>query len=189
VHARQLGITLLMHVEMTTPEEEKERIRQLCLQGLREDVLIWPQWCHQNCHFAFNLSDWAALARDMEIIQACKENIERFRANQDLYARDERIDRVVDLRMIWNAMLLGDFVTAKRTFKALEWTTLHTMETRALNIWYQAARAYFNQEESELAVAEFHHAGMLTGYKGFVKRISMDLMGPIYADLNKKRPT
>lgn len=45
-----------------------------------------------------------------------------------------------------------------------------------LNIWYQAARAYFTPEESELAVAEFHHAGMLTGYKGFVKRISMDLM-------------
>ena len=37
-------------------------------------------------------------------------------------------------------------------------------------------------EESELAVAEFYHAGMLTGYKGFVKRISMDLMGPIYAN-------
>ena len=68
-------------------------------------------------------------------------------------------------------------------------TTLNTMETRALNIWYQAARAYFTPEESELAVAEFHHAGMLTGYKGFVKRISMDLMGPIYTDQNKKRPT
>ena len=189
VQARQLGITLLMHVEMTTPKKEKERIRQLCLQGLREDVLVWPQWCHQNCYFAFNLTDWAALARDMEIVQACKENIERFRANQDLYSRDERIDRVIDLRIMWNAMLLGDFVTAKRSFKALKWTTFHTMETRALNIWYQAARAYFTPEESELAVAEFHHAGMLTGYKGFVKRISMDLMGPIYTDQNKKRPT
>ena len=28
-------------------------------------------------------------------------------------------------------------------------------------------------EESELAVAEFYHAGMLTGYKDFVKRISI----------------
>ena len=66
-------------------------------------------------------------------------------------------------------------------FQALEWTNFHTMETRALNIWYQAARAYFIPDESELAVAEFYHAGMLTGYKGFVKRISMDLMAPIYA--------
>ena len=189
VQARQLGITLLMHSEMDTPKEEKERVRQLCLRGLREDLQIWPQWSHQNCYFAFNLTDWAALAKDLEVVQACKENIERFRSNQDLYSRDERIDRVIDLRMIWNTMLLGDFVTAKRLFKALEWTTFHTMETRALNIWYQAARAYFVPGESELAVAEFYHAGMLTGYKGFVKRISMDLMGPIYAQgIKKGRP-
>ena len=182
VQARQLGITLLMHSEMDTPQEEKERVRQLCLRGLREDIQIWPQWSHQSCYFAFNLADWATLAKDLEVIEACTENIQRFRSTQDLYSRDERIDAVIDLRMMWNGMLLGDFTSAKRYFHALEWTTFHTMETRALNIWYQAARAYFVPEESELAVAEFYHAGMLTGYKGFVKRISMDLMGPIYAE-------
>ena len=181
VQARQLGIALLMHAEMDTPQEEKERVRQLCLRGLRDDIEIWPRWSHQSCYFAFNLADWATLARDLELVQACTENIERFRSTQDLYSRDECIDAVVDLRMMWNKMLLGDFASAKRHFHALEWTTFHTMETRALNIWYQAARAYFVPEESELAVAEFYHAGMLTGYKGFVKRISMDLMGPIYA--------
>ena len=181
VQARQLGITLLMHSEMDTPQEEKERVRQLCLQGLRDDIQIWPQWSHQSCYFAFNLADWATLAKDLEVIEACTENIERFRSTQDMYSRDERIDAVIDLRMIWNGMLSGDFASAKRYFHALEWTTFHTMETRASNIWYQAARAYFVPEESELAVAEFYHAGMLTGYKGFVKRISMDLMGPIYA--------
>lgn len=181
VQARQLGIALLMHSEMDTPQEEKERVRQLCLRGLRDDIQIWPQWSHQSCYFAFNLADWATLAKDLEVIEACTENIERFRSTQDLYSRDERIDAVIDLRLIWNGMLSGDFASAKRYFHALEWTTLHTMETRALNIWYQAARAYFVPKESELAVAEFYHAGMLTGYKGFVKRISMDLMGPIYA--------
>ena len=181
VQARQLGITLLMHSEMDTPQEEKARVRQLCLRGLRDDIQIWPQWSHQSCYFAFNLADWATLAKDLEVIEACTENIERFRSTQDMYSRDERIDAVIDLRMIWNGMLSGDFASAKRYFHALEWTTFHTMETRALNIWYQAARAYFVPEESELAVAEFYHAGMLTGYKGFVKRISMDLMGPIYA--------
>jgi hypothetical protein len=182
VQARQLGITLLMHSEVDTPKEEQERVRELCLRGLREDVQIWPQWSHQSCYFAFNLTDWAALAQDLEVVEACQENIVRFRSTQDLYSRDERIDSVVDLRMMWNAMLLGDFTTGRRLFNALEWTTFHTMETRALNIWYQAARAYFVPEESELAVAEFYHAGVLTGYKGFVKRISIDLMGPIYAD-------
>ena len=181
VLARQLGIALLMHSEMDTPEEEKERVRQLCLSGLRDDIQIWPQWSHQSCYFAFNLADWATLAKDLEVIKACTENIERFRSTQDLYSRDERIDAVIDLRLIWNGMLSGDFASAKRYFHALEWTTFHTMETRALNIWYQAARAYFMPEESELAVAEFYHAGTLTGYKGFVKRISIVLMGPIYA--------
>ena len=57
----------------------------------------------------------------------------------------------------------------------------HSMETRALSIWHHAARAYVVPEESDLAVAKFYHAGMLTGYKGFVKRISVDLMGPLYA--------
>ncbi|MDC3397074.1 hypothetical protein OAW57_00100 [Flavobacteriales bacterium] len=183
VQARQLGIALLMHSEMDTPQEEKERVRQLCLRGLRDDIEIWPQWSHQNCYFAFNLADWATLAKDLELVRACSENIERFRSTQDLYSRDERIDAVVDMRMLWNRMVLGDFASAKRYFHALKWSTFHTMETRALNIWYQAARAYFVPEESELAVAEFYHAGMLTGYKGFVKRISMDLMGPIYAGL------
>ena len=181
VQARQLGITLLMHSDLDTPQEAKERIRQICLRGLREDIQIWPQWSHQSCYFAFNLADWATLAKDLEIIEACTENIQRFRSTQDLYSRDERIDAVIDLRLMWNGMLLGDFASAKRYFHALEWTTFHTIETRALNIWYQAARAYFVPEESELAVAEFYHAGILTGYKGFVKRISMDLMGPIYA--------
>ena len=182
VQARQLGISLLMHSETDTPQEDVDRVRQLCLKGLREDVQIWPQWSHQNCYFAFNLADWATLAKDLEILQACEENIKRFRTTQDLYSRDERIDAVIDLRMIWITMLLGDFATSKRHFQALEWTHFHTMETRALNIWYQAARAYFIPDQSELAVAEFYHAGMLTGYKGFVKRISMDLMGPIYAE-------
>ena len=181
VQARQLGITLLMHSDLDTPQEAKERIRQICLRGLREDIQIWPQWSHQICYFAFNLADWATLAKDLEVIEACTENIQRFRSTQDLYSRDERIDAVIDLRLMWNGMLLGDFASAKRHFHALEWTTFHTMETRALNIWYQAARAYFVPEESELAVAEFYHAGILTGYKSFVKRISMDLMGPIYA--------
>ena len=182
VQARQLGISLLLHSEMDTPKEDVDRVRQLCLKGLREDVQIWPQWSHQNCYFAFNLADWATLAKDLEILQACTDSIERFRATQDLYSRDERIDAVIDLRLIWMAMLLRDFATAKRHFQALEWTNFHTMETRALNIWYQAARAYLVPDESELAVAEFYHAGMLTGYKGLVKRISMDLMAPIYAD-------
>ena len=182
VQARQLGISLLMHSETDTPQEEKDQVRQLCLKGLREDVQIWPQWSHQNCYFAFNIADWATLAKDTEILQVCKENVKRFRATQDLYSRDEHIDAVIDLRMMWIAMLLGDFDTSRRQFQALEWTNFHTMETRALNIWYQAARAYFMPDESELAVAEFYHAGMLTGYKGFVKRISLDLMGPIYAE-------
>ena len=181
VHARQLGITLLMHTEMDTPKEEKERVRQLCLRGLREDLQLWPKWSHQSCYFAFNLADWAALSKDLEIIQACNDNIERFRSTQDLYSRDERIDAIIDLRMMWNAILLGEFAKAQRFFRVLEWTMFHSMETRALSIWYHAAKAYIVPEESELAVAEFYHAGMLTGYKGFVKRISVDLMGPLYA--------
>lgn len=182
VQARHLGILLLMHSEMDTPKKEKDRVRQLCLSGLREDLQIWPQWSYQSCYFAFNLTDWATLAKDVDIIQACKENIERFRSTQDFYARDEHIDAIIDLRLIWNDMLLGDFDSAQRLFHAMKWTTFPTMESRALNIWYQAARAYFLPDESELAVAEFYHAGMLTGYKGLVKRISMDLMGPIYAE-------
>lgn len=181
VHARQLGITLLMHSEMDTSKEENERVRQLCLRGLREDLQIWPKWSHQSCYFAFNLADWAALSKDLEIIRACNDNIERFRSTQDLYSRDERIDAVIDLRMMWNAILLGEFAKAQRYFKVLEWTMFHSMETRALSMWYHAARAYVVPEESDLAVAEFYHAGMLTGYKGFVKRISVDLMGPLYA--------
>ena len=182
VQARQLGIILLMHSETDAPKAETDRIRKLCLQGLREGVRIWPKWSHQNCYFAFNLADWATLAKDLDILQACKENIERFRATQDMYSQDERIDAVIDLRMMWIGMMLGDFATAKRHFHGLEWTNFHSLETRALNLWYQAARAYFMPDDSELAVAEFYHAGMLTGYKGFVKRISLDLMAPLYAD-------
>ena len=66
-----------MHAEVDTPEEERERVK-LCLRGLREDVQVWPQWSHQSCYFAFNLTDWAALAQDLEVVEACKENIERF---------------------------------------------------------------------------------------------------------------
>ena len=86
VQARQLGISLLLHSETDTPQEDVDRVRQLCLKGLREDVQIWPQWSHQNCYFAFNLADWATLAKDLEILQACTDSIERFRATQDLYS-------------------------------------------------------------------------------------------------------
>ena len=50
-----------------------------------------------------------------------------------------------------------------------------------------SGQGLFGAGESELAVAEFYHAGMLTGYEEFMKRISMDLMGPIYADKTEKK--
>ena len=72
------------------------------------------------------------LAKDLEIVEACTENIERFRSTQDLYSRDERIDAVIDLRLMWNAMLLGDFATAKRQFQRLGMDQFsHHGDTRA----------------------------------------------------------
>ena len=119
VQARQLGITLLMHAEVDTPKEERERVRELACRG-----------CVRTCRFGLSgatkavtspsTTDWAALAKTWKSSKRAKEH-RAIPVHPGPVLRDERIDSVVDLRMMWNTMLLGDFA-ARRLFNALEWT-------------------------------------------------------------------
>lgn len=171
VQARNIGIVLLGLKETEVSHEHHGEAKALILKGLKEDKAIWPQWCHHQCYFAFNLADWAVLAEDLEVIKAVQENILAFRRTSDNYGSDLQMELLLDLRILWNHLMLGQKEQASSRYNALEGHTFLTTESRTLRMWMEGARAIFRPEERELALREMGHASILNRYSGFYDRI------------------
>lgn len=171
VQARNLGIILLGLKETGVSHEQHEETKALILKGLKEDKAIWPQWCHHQCYFAFNLADWAVMAEDLEVIEAVQENILAFRQTSDKYGSDLQMELLLDLRILWHHIMLGQKEQASSMYNELDGHTFHTMESRTLRMWMEGARAIFRPGARELALGEMMHASILSRYSGFYDRI------------------
>lgn len=171
VYARNTGIRMLGLKESGANPQEYEGTRESLMWALKHSDDVWPRWSHQSCYVAFNLSDWATLAQDLEMIEACRSSIVEFRQRQDLYHRSSDIDNVLDIRMIWHDLMLGNIESAEATIKRLQWDQFQSMESRTLSIWYHAAHTILGQGDVSIHRANFNHYVALTGYKGFGNRI------------------
>lgn len=171
VQARSLGILLLGLHETRVSPKQYEQTKSLVCKGLREDKDIWPKWCHHQCYFAFNLAEWVAMSGDLDVIHAVQENILAFRKTSDNYGSDLNMELVIDLRILWNHILLGQKGQASSMYDTLEGHLFSTMESRALRIWMEGAKAIFRPEKRELALGEMRHASILTRYQGLHERI------------------
>lgn len=171
VYARNTGIRMLGLKETGANAQECKSTRENLMWALNHSDDVWPRWSHQSCYLAFNLSDWATLAGDLEMIEACRNSIVEFRQKQDLYHRSGDIDCVLDIRMIWHDLMLGNIESANATIGRLQWDQFQSMESRTLSIWYHAAQTILSRDDVTLHRANFNHYVSLTGYKGFGNRI------------------
>ena len=171
VCGRNMGIWLLGLKERTGEEERYETYKTFVLDILERTDEIWPRWSNQACYLAFNLSDWVTLGGDLELVSACANRIEAFRAKQDWYHRSQDIEHVLDIRMTWHCLLLGDWHMARLLLVALPWDSFNSMESRTLSIWYHAAHLVLGIEEPQVHRNAFNHYVAMTGYRGFGRRI------------------
>ena len=171
VCGRNMGIWLLALKESTGEEKRYETYKTLVLDILERTDEIWPRWSNQACYLAFNLSDWATLGGDLELVSACANRIEAFRTKQDWYHRSQDIEHVLDIRMTWHCLLLGDWHMARLLLVALPWDSFNSMESRTLSIWYHAAHLVLGIEEPQVHRNAFNHYVAMTGYRGFGRRI------------------
>ena len=118
VQARAIGIQLLATQETPEAEASWQEVKTLALQGLQEDLNIWPRWAHQNCYFAFNMADWAVLSGDRQIIEAVSNNIAAFRTQQDWYNRSTAIETILSIRQVWNWISLHRYDEASHLMRA-----------------------------------------------------------------------
>lgn len=171
VYARNTGIRMLGLKETGSNAQEYKSTRDNLMWALKHSDDVWPRWSHQSCYVAFNLSDWATLAQDDELIEGCRTSIVEFRQRQDLYHRSSDIDTVLDIRMIWHDLMLGNTESAEATLNRLQWDEFQSMESRTLSIWYHAAQTILSRDDVPIHRANFNHYVALTGYKGFGNRI------------------
>ena len=169
--ARNLGIHLLAATSGQKNAMESHEIRGVILHGLENDTTLWPRWANQNCYFAFNLAEWAVLSWDKEIIAAVQQNIDNFRQRQDWYNRDSTLDTLLDLRQVWNLIVLGQKAQAKELAETIAWSEFVTMETRTLSMWFHLAQYVLGIAPKEISMANFQHNSVLTGYQGLTDLI------------------
>lgn len=150
---------------------ESHEIRGVILHGLENDTTLWPRWANQNCYFAFNLAEWAVLSWDKEIIAAVQQNIDNFRQRQDWYNRDSTLDTLLDLRQVWNLIVLGQKAQAKELAETIAWSEFVTMETRTLSMWFHLAQYVLGLAPKEISMANFQYNSVLTGYQGLTDLI------------------
>ena len=171
VQARAIGIQLLATQEAPEAEMSWQEVKTLALQGLQEDLNIWPRWAHQNCYFAFNMADWAVLSGDRQIIEAVSNNIAAFRAQQDWYNRSTAIETILSIRQVWNWISLHRYDEASQLMESVEWPIQHSFEVRTLGMWHHGARRILGLTTEGMYQANLRYAANLTGYSGFAKRI------------------
>ena len=171
VQARSLGILLLAGQEGVVLQKNLDETRQLILDGLERETELWPRWANQNCYFAFNLADWAILANDVDVVNAVAKNIEAFQSQQDWYNRDSAMDAILNLRQIWNWIVLDRREDAAMLAQQLDWANIHTMETRTLSLWFHAAMWVLELADKDASLANIRHHASLTKYQGFERRI------------------
>ena len=162
---------LLAGQEGVVPQKDFDETRQLILAGLQRETTLWPRWANQNCYFAFNLADWAMLSQDADIVDAVAKNIEAFQSQQDWYNRDSAMDAILNLRQIWNWIVLDRREDAAMLAQQLDWANIHTMETRTLSLWFHAAMWVSVWRTRMPALRTFVHHASLTKYHGFERRI------------------
>ena len=156
---------------MLFPQKDFDETRQLILAGLERETELWPRWANQNCYFAFNLADWAILSQDADIVDAVAKNIESFQSQQDWYNRDSAMDAILNLRQIWNWIVLDRREDAAMLAQQLDWANIHTMETRTLSLWFHAAMWVLGLADKDASLANIRHHASLTKYHGFERRI------------------
>ena len=171
VCARNMGIWALGLSETPGKEQLFEDYKTFVLEVLDRTDNIWPRWSNQACYLAFNLSDWATLIGDLQLVRACATHIQAFRARQDWYHRSEEIEHVLDVRLTWHHLLLGDWRNAELILSGLPWETFVSMESRTLSIWYHAAHLVLGMDEPQIHRNAFNHYVAMTGYRGFGRRI------------------
>ena len=111
------------------------------------------------------------MTKDLEVIEAVQTNILSFRQTSDKYGSDLQMELLLDLRILWNHIMLGQKEQAALIYNALEGHMFHTMESRTLRMWMEGAKAIFRPGERELALGEMGHAAILSRYSGLHGRI------------------
>ena len=81
------------------------------------------------------------------------------------------MDAILNLRQIWNWIVLDRREDAAMLAQQLDWANIHTMETRTLSLWFHAAMWVLGLADKGASLANIRHHASLTKYHGFERRI------------------
>lgn len=171
VQSRQLGISMLAESEGHGKASDGRTAVDLAMEGLHNELVLWPRWANQSCYFAFNLADWAILSGQLGVVEAINQNIEKFQSSQDWYNRDSDMDTILNLRQAWNWLALDQKDNAARILQNLDWLSFDSMEKRTLALWYHSALGLLNLAPMDVCKANMNQAAAVTQYHGLKRRI------------------
>ena len=185
--AMNLGVWLLALKEHDEGGKDFLKLKEKLLETGEKAHEIWPIWFNQTGYFQYTLSEWAVLARDLDLVKAMDGLIETFRKTQDYYHRNQHTETVLDLRQMWNAIFLGDLDRARTLEKRIKFELFSHVDSRMLGMWYHGALQVLDPEGARLHVANFDHVLSLTQYHGLGRRI-LSLVSQ-FRNRDKKSPT
>ena len=166
-----LGVWLLALKEHNAGGEEYEKLRTKLLKTSAKAHEIWPVWFNQTAYFQYTLSEWAVLAGDLELVEVMDGLIEGYRKTQDYHHRNHYTEATLDLRQMWNAIVLGDLDRARMLEKRIQFELFRNVDTRMLGMWYHGALQVLDPDGARLHIANFDVNLSLTQYHGLGRRI------------------
>ena len=169
--AMNLGVWLLALKEHNRGGEEYEKLKTKLLTTGAKAHEVWPVWFNQTAYFQYILSEWAVLAGDLELVEAMDGLIEGYRKTQDYHHRNHHIETTLDLRQMWNAIVLGDLDRARMFEKRIQFDLFRNVDTRMLGMWYHGALQVLDPDGARLHIANFDVSLSLTQYHGLGRRI------------------
>jgi hypothetical protein len=94
-----------------------------------------------------------------------------FRKTQDWNLKSVVNETIIDLRLVWSHLQLGNTQIARDQFERISLPSMRGLETRTLSMWYHAADLAIQYSPESAAIERLHQAAVQCGYQGLERRL------------------
>lgn len=172
--ARALGVNLLALSDgIKTPTNSNENFRSLIIEGIHDEVSIWPNWSIATCPFVIKICQWVILAKDKELCEIAIHGIGEYRKRQEFSLRRYKYDNLLDLWLSWLFYMTNQEKVAKSLLDSVSPERFPQHEERTLLIWYhQLIKRIGSDKRKKSSDISLDLLTSQTGYKGLDKRLA-----------------
>ncbi|MDA0946360.1 MAG: hypothetical protein O2791_04855 [Bacteroidetes bacterium] len=171
IQSRNLGLWLLALKETEIDPSSLNRVRHIIHDCIEQEFTLWPKWSAQARYFSMNISEYLILSDETTLVESSLLELLTFRKTQDWNLKNVINESMIDLRLVWSHLQLGNTQIARDQFERISLPSMRGLETRTLSMWYHAADLAIQYSPESAAIERLHQAAVQCGYPGLERRL------------------